>query len=65
MASIGADGPNIEGAFRCQVSQLCRLPPKIGHDLETISGILKTLQNEPDSVPKMHEVLSSLEARAS
>src|SRR6266436_1479897 len=28
MASIGADGPNIEGATRCQVSQLRRLPPR-------------------------------------
>ena len=27
MASIGADGPNIEGAIRCQVMQL-RLPPR-------------------------------------
>src|SRR5205807_10169776 len=28
MASIGADGPNIEAATRCQVSQLRRLPPR-------------------------------------
>jgi hypothetical protein len=28
MASIGADGPNIEGATRCQALQLRRLPPR-------------------------------------